>query len=156
AASGSTWKSVDAVQDAPSSRSRPASMRGRQCTAAVSGRTATNLKGPGPLSSAAGDRAAEDDEVGVDGQRGDLLGAALAMGDDRVVAVGEPLPERGDGALDRGGVGRCPLRQGRVAGLVHADEACHAFKTTPVKKPCGGPMIETMRRFLTREALVWT
>ena len=44
-------------------RSRPASIRGRQWTAAVSG--SANIKGSAPLS-AAGDRAAEDHEVGVE------------------------------------------------------------------------------------------
>ena len=59
-------------------------MRGRQWTAAVSG--SADIRGQ-PLALPAGDRAAQDHELGVDRQRVDLLGAALAVVDDGVVAL---------------------------------------------------------------------
>src|SRR3954451_23534801 len=72
--------------------------------------------------SAAREWAAQDDEVWVDGERADVLGPAgpgLDHGDGARV---ELLAERGDGGLDAGGVVGAPLRDRRVAGVVHADE----------------------------------
>src|SRR3954447_6345929 len=106
---GSTWTSVDAVHDQPISASRPASMRGRQWTAAVSGNVALTsssgdrggAEGLHAFELPAGDRAAEDHEVGVERQSVHLLGAALAVIDHRVVALVELGAQRGDGAFDR-------------------------------------------------------
>ena len=73
----------------------------------------------------AGDRPAQDHEVGVERQLAHLLGVPLPRADDGVVAGVELLAERGDGRLGGRGVVRRPLGERRVPGLVHADESCH-------------------------------
>ena len=91
AMNGTVCATVVSVQVRPRPRSRRASARGRQWTAAVSGRAERR--------SPARDRAAQDHELGVERQLGDLARLALALGDHRVVARVELAAELGDGAL---------------------------------------------------------
>src|SRR3954453_5311365 len=119
AMNGTTWAVVMPVHSRASCASLSASTRRRQWTAASSGRaSAKELP--------AGDRRPHDHEVGVDRQLAHHLGLARAGGDDAVVAAVELLPERFDGGLDGLGILGAPLGQRGVAGLVHADESCHA------------------------------
>src|SRR5215218_3267836 len=114
---GTTWATVVAVQSSPRRRRRTRSRRGRQATVASSGSGAPPggssvtgaLTGPG-AALAAGDRAAQDDDVGVARQRADVLcpaGPRRHHGDGARVQL---LAERGDGGLDAGGVVGAPLR----------------------------------------------
>src|SRR4051812_36833028 len=117
---GTTCATVVAVHQRPSVRSRRASMRARQWTPATSGRTspANGL--------AAADGQAHDHEVGVERQLAHLVGVPGARRDHPEVAALELGAEGLDRALDRLGVVGAPLRERRVAGLIHPDELRHA------------------------------
>src|SRR6476620_10059902 len=78
------------------------------------------------VGSAATDREAQDHERRVDRQLLDLLGVALTRRDHREVALVELLAERLHRGLDRIRIVGRPLRERRVAGLVHPDELRHA------------------------------
>src|SRR6476620_1922844 len=78
------------------------------------------------VGSAATDREAQDHERRVDRQLLDLLGVALTRGDHREVALVELLAERLHRSLDRSRIVGRPLRERRVAGLVHSDVVLHA------------------------------
>src|SRR3954453_19575949 len=122
ATNGAVCAAVLSVHRRPRARSARVSTGRRQETPATSGSAA---------SSASGDRAPQDHELGVGRQLADLARLPLPLADDGVVALVQLLAERGRGGGERGGGGGRPLRQRRVPGAVHADQSCHALDATP-------------------------
>src|SRR4051812_36230195 len=127
AMNGTTCATVVRVQSLPRRRRVASLARGRQGTAASSGRGPAACWKPAASTVvlAAGDGPAEDDRVGIERELADLRGVPRTVAHHPDVALVQLTPEGLHGGVVRRLVLGGPLGEGGVACVVHADQSRH-------------------------------